>query len=127
MRIWLDPDKLFQYSLTVGDVTSAVAAQNIQVSTGELGGLPAHKGQRLNATIIGPSRMESVGEVVKTLLEAIVLVFLVMFVFLQNFRATLIPTIAVPVVLYGGRRPSSGGGASQRSGRCAAVPAAHRP
>jgi HAE1 family hydrophobic/amphiphilic exporter-1/multidrug efflux pump len=43
----------------------------------------------------------SIHEVVKTLVEAIVLVFLVMFLFLQNFRATLIPTIAVPVVLLG--------------------------
>ena len=43
----------------------------------------------------------SVKEVVKTLLEAIVLVFLVIFLFLQNWRATLIPTIAVPVVLLG--------------------------
>jgi multidrug efflux pump len=43
----------------------------------------------------------SIVEVVKTLLEAIVLVFLVMYLFLQNFRATLIPTIAVPVVLLG--------------------------
>ena len=43
----------------------------------------------------------SIQEVVKTLIEAIVLVFVVMFVFLQNWRATLIPTIAVPVVLLG--------------------------
>lgn len=43
----------------------------------------------------------SIEEVVKTLIEAIVLVFLVMYLFLQNFRATLIPTIAVPVVLLG--------------------------
>ncbi len=43
----------------------------------------------------------SIEEVVKTLLEAIILVFLVMYLFLQNFRATLIPTIAVPVVLLG--------------------------
>ncbi|MET0232390.1 MAG: efflux RND transporter permease subunit, partial [Rhodanobacteraceae bacterium] len=43
----------------------------------------------------------SITEVVKTLLEGIVLVFLVMYLFLQNFRATLIPTIAVPVVLLG--------------------------
>ncbi|EOW6643248.1 multidrug efflux RND transporter permease subunit AcrB [Cronobacter muytjensii] len=43
----------------------------------------------------------SIFEVVKTLVEAIVLVFLVMYLFLQNFRATLIPTIAVPVVLLG--------------------------
>ena len=43
----------------------------------------------------------SIQEVVKTLVEAIVLVFLVMYLFLQNIRATLIPTIAVPVVLLG--------------------------
>ena len=43
----------------------------------------------------------SIVEVVKTLLEAVGLVFLVMYLFLQNFRATLIPTIAVPVVLLG--------------------------
>ncbi len=43
----------------------------------------------------------SIENVIETLLEAIVLVFLVMYLFLQNFRATLIPTIAVPVVLLG--------------------------
>ncbi|GAB2503631.1 efflux RND transporter permease subunit [Arenimonas alkanexedens] len=43
----------------------------------------------------------SINEVVKTLIEAVILVFLVIFLFLQNFRATLIPTIAVPVVLLG--------------------------
>ena len=195
MRIWLDPDKLYKYSLTVGDVASAISAQNVQVSSGELGGLPARNGQRLDATIIGPSRFQSpedfanillkvnqdgsqvrvrdvarvelgpqqyatsalvngkpagalalklspganqlsteaavkaelnrlqqffppglqiiypldtepfitlsLTEVVKTLFEAVALVFLVMFIFLQNFRATLIPTIAVPIVLLG--------------------------
>ncbi len=195
MRIWLDPAKLYKYALTVGDVTTAISAENIQVSSGEIGGLPASKGQRLDATIIGPTRYEtpeqfekillkvsltgsqvlledvarvelgaqiysptakinhapaaaialklaaganqlatesavraklaalqpyfppglqivypldtepfitlSITEVVKTLIEAIVLVFVVMYIFLQNFRATLIPTIAVPVVLLG--------------------------
>ena len=43
----------------------------------------------------------AIGEVVKTLIEAVVLVFLVMFLFLGNLRATLVPTIAVPVVLLG--------------------------
>jgi len=43
----------------------------------------------------------SIEDVVKTLVEAIVLVFIIMFVFLQNWRATLIPAIAVPVVLLG--------------------------
>lgn len=44
---------------------------------------------------------KSIEGVVHTLLEAVVLVFLIMYLFLQNFRATLIPTIAVPVVLLG--------------------------
>lgn len=43
----------------------------------------------------------SIHEVVKTLIEAVILVFLIMYLFLQNFRATLIPSIAVPVVLLG--------------------------
>jgi len=43
----------------------------------------------------------SINEVLKTLIEAIVLVFLVMYLFLQNFRATLIPTLVVPVALLG--------------------------
>jgi multidrug efflux pump len=195
MRIWLDPAKLNNYSLVAGDVTSAIQAQNVQISSGQLGALPAPRGQQLNATVIGPSRLQtpeefakillkvtsdgaqvrlgdvarielggenysttskyngqfasglaiklatganaldtvaavhktidglrpffpaglevvypldttpfvrlSIEEVVKTLAEAIVLVFLVMFLFLQNIRATLIPTIAVPVVLLG--------------------------
>src|SRR6266568_1758804 len=172
MRIWLNPDRLTQYRLTPLDVSSALAAQNAQISAGQLGGLPAVDGQRLTATITAQTRLQtpeqfravllrvnpdgsqvrlgdvarielagesaeietanavkarvdelaryfppglkaiypvdttpfvrlSIEEVVKTLLEAIVLVFLVMFLFLQNFRATLIPTIAVPVVLLG--------------------------
>ena len=48
-----------------------------------------------------PYVRKSIKEVVKTLVEAIALVFLVMWLFLQNLRATLIPTIAVPVVLLG--------------------------
>lgn len=43
----------------------------------------------------------SIEEVLRTLVEAVLLVFVIMFLFLQNFRATLIPTIAVPVVLLG--------------------------
>jgi multidrug efflux pump subunit AcrB len=43
----------------------------------------------------------SIKDVVETLFEAIMLVFVVMYLFLQNWRATLIPTIAVPVVLLG--------------------------
>ncbi|MGB2078156.1 MAG: efflux RND transporter permease subunit, partial [Vibrio sp.] len=59
-------------------------------------GLEMHK-----ATDTTPFIKISIEEVVHTLIEAIILVFLVMYLFLQNFRATLIPTIAVPVVLLG--------------------------
>ncbi|MBO6152040.1 MAG: multidrug efflux RND transporter permease subunit [Acinetobacter sp.] len=48
-----------------------------------------------------PFVQESIKEVVKTLFEAILLVIVVMFIFLQNWRATLIPTITVPVVILG--------------------------
>ena len=195
MRIWLNPDKLTSYSLTVDDVVAALQAYNVEVSAGQFGGAPAIKGQRLNVSIIVQSllktpdefaavplrvnpdgsivRIRDVGrtelgteaydiesfhngkpaaamairqiaganaletadavkaklkemsryfpqgmkvvypydttpfvrvaieEVVKTLLEAILLVFLIMWLFLGNIRATLIPTIAVPVVLLG--------------------------
>jgi len=195
MRIWLDPNKLNSYSLTPLDVKNAIQAQNVQVSSGQLGGLPAAEDQQINATITAQTRLRtaeqfknivlrtltdgaqvklrdvarielgsesynsvgryngkpaaglaiklatganaldtvkavdtrvaelekffptgmkvqkpydttpfvriSIEEVVRTLIEAVVLVFLVMYLFLQNFRATLIPTIAVPVVLLG--------------------------
>jgi len=195
MRIWLNPTKLNSYHLTTNDVIAALQAQNAQVSAGQFGGLPAEKGQQLNATVtartllqtpeqfdalilrtnsdgstvrlkdvaesrVGTENYElqsfyngkplggmairlasganaletgnrvkakmeelskyfpagmkvvypydttpfvkiSIMEVVHTLIEAVCLVFLVMFLFLQNFRATLIPTIAVPVVLLG--------------------------
>ncbi|PIT00996.1 multidrug transporter [Bradyrhizobium nitroreducens] len=195
MRIWLDPDKLAKYALTPTDVATAIQTQNTQVSAGQLGGLPARKGQQLNATVTAQSRLQtpeqfrniilrsaadgslvrlddvatvelgaedytsastyngmpatglavnlatganavrtaaavkaaidrlaptfpdgmqvvypydttpfvqiSIAQVTNTLVEAIVLVFLVMLVFLQNVRATLIPTLAVPVVLLG--------------------------
>ena len=50
---------------------------------------------------ITPFVQISIEDVVKTLFEGVALVFLVMYLFLQNLRATLIPTIAVPVVLLG--------------------------
>jgi multidrug efflux pump len=195
MRVWLDPDKLRAYSLTPGEVVTAVRAQNAQFSVGQLGGMPQVPDQQLNATVTARGRLHtpeefgniiirgsesgaalrlrdvarvelgadsydfsvtynrrastgfavqlapdanalataervkarvaelrgqfprslrdfipfdttpyvrvSIHEVVKTLLEAVLLVFLVMYLFLQNLRATLIPTIAVPVVLLG--------------------------
>ncbi len=195
MRIWLDPNKLINYTLTTSDVVTAIKSQNSQVAVGQLGGLPSVDNQALNATINSQSLLQtpeqfrditlrvnadgsvvtlgdvakvdlgaekydylsryngmaasglgvklasganelqtdtlvrarldelshyfphglkaeiayettpfvkaSIEDVVKTLFEAVLLVFLVMYLFLQNFRATLIPTIAVPVVLLG--------------------------
>ncbi|MFD2882918.1 efflux RND transporter permease subunit [Pseudomonas lini] len=59
MRIWLDPAKLNNFNLTPVDVKTAIAAQNVQVSSGQLGGLPALPGQQLNATIIGKTRLQT--------------------------------------------------------------------
>ncbi|SDH02724.1 multidrug efflux pump [Pseudomonas flavescens] len=195
MRVWLDPEKLRTYSLMPSDVTAAITAQNADVSSGQLGALPATQGQALNATISSRSRLQtpeqfkaivvksdsdgavvrlsdvarvelgsedyamtstfngkpaagigielasganamqvseavearlqelqsyfpegisyhvassttpfvkiSIEEVVKTLVEAVVLVLAIMYLFLQNWRVTLIPAIAVPVVLMG--------------------------
>jgi len=195
MRVWINPDKLTNYRLTMEDVILALRAYNVEVSAGQFGGAPAGKGQRLNAAIIvqhllktpeefaaipiltnpdgsvvrikdigrtelGAERYDvaanyngkpsaamairqaaganaldtadavkkklkemsryfppgmkviypydttpftqvAIEEVVKTLFEAVLLVFLIMYLFMGNIRATLIPTIAVPVVLLG--------------------------
>lgn len=53
MRIWLNPDKLTSFSLTPVDVKTAIQAQNVQVSAGQLGGLPSANNQQINATKIG--------------------------------------------------------------------------
>ncbi len=55
MRIWLNPEKLHQYGLTPAEVKAAIQAQNVQVSSGQVGGLPAVKGTELNATITSSS------------------------------------------------------------------------
>ena len=195
MRVWINPDKLTNYNLTMEDVIIALRSYNVEVSAGQFGGAPAVKGQRLNSAIIvqhllqtpeefadipvrtnpdgsvirikdigrtelGTERYDviseyngmpaaamgirqvaganaldtanalkqkleemsryfppgmkvvypydttpftkvAIEEVVKTLFEAVLLVFAIMYLFMGTFRATLIPTIAVPVVLLG--------------------------
>ncbi|HEY2419285.1 MAG TPA: efflux RND transporter permease subunit [Steroidobacteraceae bacterium] len=84
--------------------TGANALRTVQGVTALLASLQPrlpHGLKAVNALDTTPYVRKSIKEVVKTLLEAIALVFLVMLVFLQNIRATLIPTIAVPVVLLG--------------------------
>ena len=78
------------------DTQDAVDAKLEQLAKGFPEGLAMVKTVDNNAFI-----RISISEVVKTLFEAVALVFLVMLLFLQNLRATLIPTIAVPVVLLG--------------------------
>ena len=52
MRVWLNPDKLTEYQLTITDVMSALRSYNVEVSAGQFGGVPAVEGQRLNASIV---------------------------------------------------------------------------
>ncbi|WP_423765900.1 efflux RND transporter permease subunit, partial [Escherichia coli] len=59
MRIWLDPDKLVKYNLTTVDVINSIKIQNNQVAAGQLGGTPSVKDQRLNASIIAQTRLNT--------------------------------------------------------------------
>src|SRR5512137_988130 len=59
MRIWLNPDKLTDYRLTIEDVATALRTYNVEVSAGQFGGAPAVKGQRLNASIIVQSMLKT--------------------------------------------------------------------
>ena len=59
MRIWLDPIKLASFNLMASDVQSAIAAQNIQVSAGRIGGMPAPAGQQLTAIVRAQSKLST--------------------------------------------------------------------
>ena len=59
MRVWLNPDKLNDYQMTVQDVITALRAYNVEVSAGQFGGAPAQPGQRLNASIIVQSMLQT--------------------------------------------------------------------
>ena len=52
MRVWLNPDRLTDYHLTIEDVVLALRSYNVEVSAGQFGGIPAVEGQRLNASIV---------------------------------------------------------------------------
>src|SRR5512139_58176 len=62
MRIWLNPDRLVDYNLTIEDVLTALRTYNVEVSAGQFGGAPAVKGQRLNASIIVQSMLKTPDE-----------------------------------------------------------------
>ncbi len=130
MRVWLNPSKLNSYRLTALDVRNALQAQNAQVSAGQLGGLPAVAGQQLNATITAQTRLRTAEQFQDILLRTqtdgsqvrlrdVARIELGSEAYDSQGRyngkptaglalklatganATLIPTIAVPVVLLG--------------------------
>src|SRR5512143_3286086 len=57
MRIWLNPDRLVDYRLTIEDVIVALRSYNVEVSAGQLGGAPAVEGQRLNVSVMVQSML----------------------------------------------------------------------
>ncbi|HQQ01020.1 MAG TPA: efflux RND transporter permease subunit, partial [bacterium] len=59
MRVWLNPDRLTDYQMTIQDVIAALQAYNVEVSAGQFGGSPAVEGQRLNAAIIVQSLLKT--------------------------------------------------------------------
>ncbi len=69
MRIWLNPQSMYNYNVTTQDVVNAVQEQNVQLATGQIGGAPSVEGQQLNATITAQSLLETVAE-----FEAILLI-----------------------------------------------------
>ena len=66
MRIWLDPNKLYNYKLNPSDISDAISAQNAEVSAGQIGGTPSVKGQKINVTVTSQSLLhtpEQFGEI----------------------------------------------------------------
>jgi HAE1 family hydrophobic/amphiphilic exporter-1 len=62
MRVWLNPEKLRYFSLTVQDVISAIQSQNLQVVAGQLGGPPVPANQTFQFTVNAMGRLEDVGQ-----------------------------------------------------------------
>ncbi|HPT06695.1 MAG TPA: efflux RND transporter permease subunit, partial [Candidatus Omnitrophota bacterium] len=62
MRLWLNPDRLIDYSLTVADVIQALKNYNVEVSAGQFGGNPTVKGQRLNVPIVVQNLLQTPDE-----------------------------------------------------------------
>lgn len=62
MRVWLNPEKLVDFNLTIEDVIMALRAYNVEVSAGQFGGLPAVEGQRLNASIVVQNLLQTTEE-----------------------------------------------------------------
>ena len=59
MRVWLNPDSLTNYHLTITDVITALRSYNVEVSAGQFGGAPAVEGQDLNASLVVQSLLKT--------------------------------------------------------------------
>ena len=59
MRIWVDPKKLQNYNLSFSTVTNALSAQNVQISAGSIGSLPAVQGQTISATVTAQGQLST--------------------------------------------------------------------
>ncbi|EMS4881069.1 efflux RND transporter permease subunit, partial [Neisseria gonorrhoeae] len=70
MRIWVDPKKLQNYNLSFADVGSALSAQNIQISAGSIGSLPAVRGQTVTATVTAQGQLGTAEEFGNVILRA---------------------------------------------------------
>jgi multidrug efflux pump len=70
MRVWIDPAKLLGFNLSAADVTSAIRAQNAQVSAGEIGALPNVAGQSIAATVVVNGQLGSVEQFGNIVLRA---------------------------------------------------------
>ena len=62
MRVWLDPNKLYNYNLTTLDVVNAIQGQNVQVVAGQLGGPPVPPAQTFQFTVNALGRLEDVAQ-----------------------------------------------------------------
>ena len=110
MRVWLNLEKLAERGLTVSDVIAAIKEQNMSAPAGTIGSLPAPATQekQYSAKVEGQlSTPEQFGNIILKstsnghFVESLLLVILVVFVFLQKWRTTLIPVLSVPVSIVG--------------------------
>ncbi len=62
MRIWVDPQKLVSYDLTMSDVTGAISAQNVQIASGQVGQEPAKVGQKTVTPLTASGQLKNVKE-----------------------------------------------------------------
>ncbi|WP_438893526.1 efflux RND transporter permease subunit, partial [Bacillus cereus group sp. BC2] len=69
-RIWVDPQKLITYGLSMNDLTNAVAQQNVQIAPGSLGAAPALPGQRVTVPLTAQGQLTSPEQFAKIVLRA---------------------------------------------------------